>query len=418
MIFKNKLCFYSIITFFVVYSVFPLHCFSSELDVSDSYNFNHLEVSASATNPPALNSRSAIVLEKSTGTILFGKNENDIRKMASTTKIMTAIVVLENTPDLSEIVIISKKAASIGGSRLGLSFNSKVSVKDLLYGLLLCSGNDSAIALAEFIGGNVESFSNLMNKKALSLGLTNTHFVTPHGLDDDNHYTTAYELALLTKYALENKVFSEIVSTRSYSVTINGNTKTINNTNELLGYLNGVYGVKTGFTNGANRCLVTACKREDLDIICIVLGADTKKFRTQDSIKLIEYAFSNFEMIDINSIIEKDFSQWQSLSTFSINKGISNNLETLLEAFPFSKYPVHKTDIKNISTNIYCSYSFEAPLLCDTKIGVLDCYIGNLKICSLNIYSTNTIEKKSPLFYFNSFINNYSIHLKKIFSTS
>ena len=338
--------------------------------------------------------------------------------MASTTKIMTAIVVLENAPDLSELVIISKKAASIGGSRLGLSFNSQITVRDLLFGLLLCSGNDSAIALAEFIGGNVESFSNLMNEKALSLGLSNTHFVTPHGLDDDNHYTTAYELALLTKYALENKVFSEIVSTRSYSVTINGNTKTINNTNELLGCLNGVYGVKTGFTNGANRCLVTACKRGDLDIICIVLGADTKKFRTQDSIKLIEYAFSNFEMIDINSIIEKDFSHWQSLSTFSINKGISNSIEVYLEPLPFSKYPINKANIENIITNISCSYNFEAPLLSNTKIGTLDCYIGNLKICSLNIYSTNTIEKKSPLFYFNSFINNYSIHLEKIFSTA
>ena len=418
MILKNNLSFYSIITFFIVYLIFPHYCFASEIDVSDSYIFDNLEVSATAIDPPSLNSRAAIVLEKSTGAILFKKNENDIRKMASTTKIMPAIVVLENAPDLSEIVIISKKAASIGGSRLGLSFNSKITVKDLLYGLLLCSGNDSAIALAEFIGGNVENFADLMNQKALALGLTNTHFVTPHGLDDENHYTTAYELALLTKYALENKIFSEIVSTRNYYVTINGNAKNINNTNELLGHLNGVYGVKTGFTNGANRCLVTACKRRDLDIICIVLGADTKKFRTQDSIKLIEYAFSNFEMIDINSIIQKDFSKWQSLSKFSVNKGISNYIQTNLEVFPFSKYPVNKTDVDNIITNISCSYDFEAPLLSQTKIGTLDCYINDFKICSLNIYSTNTILKKSPFFYFNGFIKDYCANLEKIFSST
>ena len=381
--------------------------------------FNHCTY-ANTSNPifstPNLNSKSAIILEKSTGTVLFGKNENDIKKMASTTKIMTAIVVLENTSDLSEIVVVSKKAASIGGSRLGLSFNSQITVKDLLYGLLLCSGNDSAIALAEFISDNVENFANLMNQKALALGLSNTHFVTPHGLDNENHYTTAYELALLTKYALENKIFSEIVSTHSYSVAINGNTKIINNTNELLGYLNGVYGVKTGFTNGANRCLVTACKRGDLDIICIVLGADTKNFRTQDSIKLIEYAFSTFEMIDINSIIQKDFSTWQSIKTFSVNKGISNNVQTSLQPFPFSKYPVKKTDVNNIFTNISCSYNFEAPLLSKTKIGTLNCFINDFKICSLNIYSTNTILKKSPFFYFNSFIHDYSINLEKIFS--
>ena len=399
---KNKF-YYCYIIFYLLFSIVFNNCV-------------HANTSTLHLSPLILNSSAAIILEKSTGTILFGKNEHEIKKMASTTKIMTAIVVLENVEDLSEIVIVSKKAASIGGSRLGLSSNCQITVKDLLYGLLLCSGNDSAIALAEFTSESIENFSNLMNEKALSLGLTNTHFVTPHGLDNENHYTTAYELALLTKYALQNKVFSEIVSTRSYSVTINSNTKTINNTNELLGYLNGVYGVKTGFTNGANRCLVTACKRGDLDIICIVLGADTKNFRTQDSIKLIEYAFSTFEMVDINSIIQKNFSKWQSLKTFSVNKGICNIIQTNLEVFPFSKYPVNKADINHIITNISCSYNFEAPLLSQTKIGTLDCYINNSKIYSLNIYSTNTILKKSPFFYFNSFIKDYSINLEKIFS--
>ena len=409
MILKNKLFFGCII---ILCLIFPSSYFASEVDYSNDTILSNLEVSAL---PTTINSKSAIILERSTGTILFGKNENDIRKMASTTKIMTAIVVLENVDNLSEIVIVSKKAASIGGSRLGLSFNSKVTVKDLLYGLLLCSGNDAAIALAEFIAENVENFANLMNQKALALGLINTRFVTPHGLDNDNHYTTAYELALLTRYALENEIFSEIVSTKSYSVSINGTPKNINNTNELLGHLDGIYGVKTGFTNGANRCLVTSCKRGDLDIICIVLGADTKKFRTQDSINLIEYAFSNFEMVDINSIIQKVFSEWQSQSTFCINKGISNNIETTLEPFPFSKYPVSKANIENIITNISCSYSFEAPVPNKTTIGQLNCYIADSKICSLNIYSTNTISKKSPIFYFYFFVKNYVSNLENIF---
>ena len=409
MILKNKLFFGCII---ILCLIFPSSYFASEVDYSNDTILSNLEVSAL---PTTINSKSAIILERSTGTILFGKNENDIRKMASTTKIMTAIVVLENVDNLSEIVIVSKKAASIGGSRLGLSFNSKVTVKDLLYGLLLCSGNDAAIALAEFIAENVENFANLMNQKALALGLINTRFVTPHGLDNDNHYTTAYELALLTRYALENEIFSEIVSTKSYSVSINGTPKNINNTNELLGHLDGIYGVKTGFTKGANRCLVTSCKRGDLDIICIVLGADTKKFRTQDSINLIEYAFSNFEMVDINSIIQKVFSEWQSQSTFCINKGISNNIETTLEPFPFSKYPVSKANIENIITNISCSYSFEAPVPNKTTIGQLNCYIADSKICSLNIYSTNTISKKSPIFYFYFFVKNYVSNLENIF---
>ena len=135
--------------------------------------------------------------------------------------------------------------------------------------------------MAEFVGGNVENFANMMNEKANELDLKNTHFVTPHGLDETEHYTTAYELAKITNYALKNKKFSQIVNTKTTTININGAPKTINNTNELLGNLNGVDGVKTGFTNNAGRCLVTSTSRNGHRIICVVLGADTKKIRTR-----------------------------------------------------------------------------------------------------------------------------------------
>ena len=284
--------------------------------------------------------------------------------------------------------------------------------------MLLCSGNDAAVALAEFVGGDIEGFANLMNKKASILGLTNTHFVTPHGLDNDKHYTTAYELALLTKYALNNKQFTSIVGTKSHLVYINGSPKSINNTNELLGYLSGVYGVKTGFTNGANRCLVTACKRGDLDIICVVLGADTKKFRTQDSIKLIEYAFANFKMVDVKSIIKENFSNWklQTANQFNINKGISNTVATYMDEFPYDKYPINSQNIKDINIDISCNYYFEAPLLRNTNMGVLKCYVGDNEICSLNIYCESSIFKKDSLSYFDNFLRNYCYYLETIFN--
>ena len=174
------------------------------------------------------------------------------------------------------------------------------------------SGNDSAVALAEYAGGSIEGFAEKMNKKASDLGLNNTHFETPHGLDSDEHYTTAYELALLSNYALNNKIFAQINGTKEYTITINGYPKQLSNTNELLGNLDGVYGIKTGFTNGANRCLVTACKRNSMDIICVVLGADTKKFRTKDSISLIEYTFNTFEHINIEEFINKEFEKWKT----------------------------------------------------------------------------------------------------------
>lgn len=172
------------------------------------------------------------------GKVLYGKKENERCKMASTTKICTAIVVIENTKNLKEEVEVSKKAAGTGGSRLGLHEKDKITVENLLYGLLLSSGNDAGVALAEHIAGSVEEFAVLMNKKAEEIGLKDTHFVTPHGLDEEEHYTTAYELAKIADYALKNKEFSKIVGTDNYTVYINGNPKNLNNTNELLGSLN------------------------------------------------------------------------------------------------------------------------------------------------------------------------------------
>ena len=229
-------------------------------DISNEMEYsNIIETSAYDLSNIDTNSRSCIVLDRTSKQILFGKNEYNKVKMASTTKIMTATLIIENC-DLNKSVEISKKAANTGGSRLGLKTGDKISIRDLLYGLMLCSGNDAAVALAENCSGSIKEFSNLMNNKAEELGLNNSHFESPHGLDSDNHYTTAYELAILSDYALKDSTFFNIVGTKNYTITINGNPKNISNTNELLGNLLGVYGIKTGFTNGANRCLVTACK--------------------------------------------------------------------------------------------------------------------------------------------------------------
>ena len=286
------------------------------------------------------------------GVVIYGKKENERCKMASTTKIMTSIIVIENTKDLNTKTKVSAKAAGTGGSRLGLHENDEITIKDLLYGLMLCSGNDAAVALAEHISGSVKEFANLMNKKAEELNLQGTHFVTPHGLDADEHYTTAHELAKIADYALNIKEIEQIVRTKTYTVNINGNPKTLNNTNELLGYLEGVYGVKTGFTNGANRCLVTSIKRGEMDIICVVLGADTKKDRTKDSIELIEYAFANYQMIDLKYMIEDEFDTLVNKSKFYIEKGIDNDLKIDLEKNDITYYPVKKQNIKDIKIEI------------------------------------------------------------------
>ena len=335
--------------------------------------------------------------------------------MASTTKIMTATIIIENC-DLSKTIEVSKKAASTGGSRLGLKTGDKITIRDLLYGLLLRSGNDAAVALAETCGGNIQGFCELMNTKAKELGLSNTHFESPHGLDSEEHYTTAYELALLTDYALKNPTFSQIVGTQNYTVTINGYSKNLNNTNELLGYLDGVYGVKTGFTNGANRCLVSACKRGDMDVICVVLGCDTKKFRTNDSIKLIKYAFENFEYVNMNELINKEFTKWKNENEnyFNINKGISSHLEIKYSEPETPIIPIKKSDIESVKINIYMTKNFEAPIYENTLLGNIEVTSNNGFILHSDILANNMIKKKNFFDYTLEFFKSYSNCLNSI----
>ena len=277
----KKLFYLCLILTIISFNTYVVYADDIDYD-SELINWSDLsEVSNTPTEEPVLNSRIAVAYERKSGKVIWGKNENKRSAMASTTKIMTAIIAIENA-DLNQEVVISAKSAGTGGSRLGLKKNDKILLQDLLYGLMLKSGNDAAVAIAETVGGSIEGFANMMNDKAKQLGLENTHFVTPHGLDNPEHYTTAYELAKLTDYALENETFAKIVNTKTCTIMINGYPKTISNTNELLGYVEGVNGVKTGFTNNAGRCLVTSVKRNDLEIITVVLQADTKKFRGAD----------------------------------------------------------------------------------------------------------------------------------------
>ncbi len=379
-------------------------------DISDILgDLESIETASDTTQLPTINSRAYVVIDRKSNTILVGKNENQKKKMASTTKIMTALVVIEHS-NLSDIVEISKKAASTGGSRLGLKTGDKITVFDLLYGLMMRSGNDAAVALAEHVAGSITDFANLMNEKAQALELSNTHFVTPHGLDEDDHYTTAYELAILSNYAMNNEIFAKIVGTKTYTITINGYPKTLTNTNELLGVLNGVYGIKTGFTNGANRCLVTCCKRGDMDIICVVLGADTKKYRTTDSIKLIEYAFHQFTYVNIEEILFDYFENWkkENLSTITIEKGISNYLDIAFEKPTYPSIPIRSDLVDKLSVHINCETNLAAPIEKGSTIGTITLTLEEKNIYSGNVLANMDVAHKNILHYLCYFYQNFS----------
>ena len=347
---------------------------------------------------PTINSRRYVIFDRSSKKAIYGKDENKQTAMASTTKIMTSLIVLEKCKDLNEIVTISSKAAHTGGSTLGINTGDKIKVIDLLYGLMLRSGNDTAVALAEYIGGSIEEFSNLMNQKAQEIGLKNTHFVTPHGLDDPNHYTTAYELAYLTDYALKNETLAEIVKTKTKTITINDNSREIKNTNELLiSNVEGIYGVKTGFTNNAGRCLVTAVKRNDMDLIFVVLGADTREDRAKDSLKLINYAYQKYKVENVEEFAQKEFEMWKNINEnrIYINKGRSQ-IELRIGENQIKKI----TTDKELSCEINALNYLEAPVEKGTKIGSMIIKNGEDIIEELDILVNKTVERRNILDYF------------------
>ena len=375
--------------------------YSDEIDTAKLIWEDDVLQTSNTSEEPKLNSRAAVIYDRKSKKVIWGKKENEKRPMASTTKIMTAIVVLENA-NLSDTVTVSKKSAGTGGSRLGLKTGDKVTVNNLLYGLLMVSGNDAAVALAEYVGGSVEGFADKMNQKAKELGLENTHFVTPHGLDMADHYTTALELAEMADYAMNNEKFAQIVNTKNITISINGRSKSLKNTNELLGNLNGVNGVKTGFTNGANRCLVTSVNRDGMNIITVVLGADTKKDRTNGSVKLIEYAYKNYTIYNLEDIINEKYQEWKNINEKRINivQGKNDYISTRLDKLDNYYIPIKKQDMNNVKVEIYSLKEMEAPIYENDYIGKLIVYNGEEKIEELCIRSNVSIERLTFLDYF------------------
>jgi D-alanyl-D-alanine carboxypeptidase len=243
----------------------------------------------------SISAQSAVLMDQSSGRILYEKNPHEVKRIASITKIMTAIVAIESGK-LNDTVKVSKRAVGTEGSSLYLLPGEKIKLKDLVYGLMLRSGNDAAVAIAEHVGGSVEGFVFLMNQKAKEIGMKNTHFSNPHGLDDsDDHFSTAYDMALLTRYAMKNKTYRKIAGTKVYKVPDpRGNWDRVwKNKNKLLTekypYCTGG---KTGYTKKAKRTLVSTAKKGDFDLIAVTLN-DPKDW--DDHIQMYEYAFKKYD---------------------------------------------------------------------------------------------------------------------------
>lgn len=259
-----------------------------------------IQIPATAALPeaPTLHARYACVMDSATHRILYGREENAKVPMASTTKIMTALLALESGRT-EEIVTASAKAASMPKVRLGMRAGSQYSLKDLLYSLMLESHNDTAVAIAEHLGGSVEGFATLMNQKAATLGMTQTHFVTPNGLDADGHYSTASDMCLLAGYAVKNPSFLQLVQTKSYRFSDHSGKRTysLSNKDAFLSYYEGALGIKTGFTGKAGYCFVGAAKRNNQVLVTSVLACGwppNKSWKWTDTKTLMDYGMENY----------------------------------------------------------------------------------------------------------------------------
>lgn len=267
----------------------------------------------------APNSKSAILIETSTGKVLFEKNANEKLAPASMTKVMSMLLIMEAVDSgklsMNDDVIISDNASSMGGSQIFLQTGEKYKVSELLKGIAVASGNDAVVAMAEKVSGSVDAFVNQMNKKASELGLKNTHFDNPHGLDSENHYTTAKDMSIMAMELLKHEDILNYTSIyEDYLKKNDGSSIWLVNTNKLVRFYDGVDGLKTGFTSTAGYCITTTAKRNDMRLLSVVMNAPTSDLRSKDTTNMLNYGFNTYQL---DVLFNKD----KNLGDVSIENG-------------------------------------------------------------------------------------------------
>ncbi|MBP5684119.1 MAG: D-alanyl-D-alanine carboxypeptidase [Bacilli bacterium] len=275
-----------------------------------------------------ISGKSAILMDENTGTIMFSLNENERMPMASMTKIMSMILIMEALDNevikLDDEVVISENAASMGGSQIYLKAMDKYTVRDLLKSVAMASANDSVVALAERTFGSVEAFVNKMNEKSEELGLLNTHFVNPHGLDAADHYSSAYDMAIMAKELLKHEEILNYTKVyEEYLKKSDGSNLWLVNTNKLVRFYDGLDGLKTGYTKGAGYCITATAKKNNMRLIAVVMGSDTIENRSQDVVKMLNYGFNSYR----NNVIK---SKGESLGQVKVLRGKEKYVDVYL----------------------------------------------------------------------------------------
>ena len=355
--------------------------------VTDSYRlrpeFPPLVLLPGSDRGPKVYASAAILIESKSGAILYAKNADLRRAPASTTKIMTAIVALEKG-DLTKVITVSPRAARTGGSTIHLKPGDRLSLKELLEGVMLRSGNDGSMAVAEGVAGSIEKFTELMNIKAKEIGAVNTNFRNPHGLRAPSHYTTALDLALMARYGLANRLFANLVKKKNALLEWEERRKSVEvrNTNRLLWYLEGADGVKTGTTNEAGHCLVASATRDRKQLITVVLNSGD---RWGDSQRLLEYGFQEFEILKIAAAN-------RNLTKIKVKKGWPRKVDL----YPRSDLVavVRKGEVEKVTPKIRVyQNSVSAPLKPGEVLGEVGYYYQNQLVAKVDLINLKPARK-------------------------
>lgn len=325
-----------------------------------------------------VSAESAVLVEQGSMRVLFEKNSHNKMPMASTTKIMTAILLIESGDLNRQLTITSEMLAGVEGSSVGFRAGNVVTCADLAYGMMLASGNDAANAAAVYMAGSLEKFADMMNEKAAQIGMADTHFVTPSGLDAEEHYSTAYDMALLASYAMANPIFAEIAGTTVHPITCGDPVQTVyfSNHNRLLKTYEGAKGVKTGFTKKSGRCLVSFAERNGVKLIAVTLKAPDD---WNDHKTLFDYGFSILKPSEIKA----------ELPVYSIDVAGGTPENILIEVQPVTLALLDGEEEK-ITTSFYIPKFVYAPLSAGDVIGRVDYYLDGRMVGSADVTASQS----------------------------
>lgn len=339
---------------------------------------------------PEISAASAVVLDGKTGRVLYEKNAQEKQYMASTTKIMTCLLALEDMKDKHEMITVSEYAASQEGSSIYMEPGEKISFEDLIYALMLRSGNDAAVALAEWAAGSEEAFAEKMNERAQEMGLEHTHFVTASGLHHEEHYTTARDLGQLAFDAMKNPDFRNIVATPSWNASREvDKLNYFYNKNKVLYQYEGGNGIKIGYTTAAGRCLVASSQRGDIQLICVVLSADNW---FEDTYRLMDTVYENYEAV---KVADADVP----LKTIDVRNGEKSY--TKLVARSDTQIPLTGAEKETLQIRYRLSEEVKAPVRRGEVLGKMEVYISGQKAGEIDLVAREDIDisQTAPAFF-------------------